>query len=337
VDAGTIDKVTPEPKQVRVEMSVDPDVPVPANPHAVVVAPSLVSDRYIQLDRYTGGPTLRDGTVIPRSRTQTPAELDELYRSLNELSTSLGPNGANSKGALSRLLNTGAANLDGNGAALKQTISELGKATRTLNDKQSDLFDTVRNLAKFTSALAESDSAVREFNARFTDVSRFLADERGQLSSAVTQLGGALGKVRSFIEDNRSALKSNVDNLASVTKVLVDERSSLAETLDTAPLALSNISGVYNASSGTLDGRPVINELTDPPIVLICKQLRQGTPSPLPPVLADACDSVAPLVRNLVPLPSLAEVITALQQGRLPNLPPSAAGTLLGSRGGGAK
>ncbi|MGH3621447.1 MAG: MCE family protein, partial [Sciscionella sp.] len=252
-------------------------------------------------------------------------------------STSLGPNGANSKGALSRLLNTGAANLDGNGKALKQTISELGKATRTLNGKQGELFDTVRNLAKFTSALAESDSAVREFNARLTDVSGFLAGERGQLSSAVAQLGAALGKVRSFIEDNRSALKSNVDNLASVTKVLVDERSSLAETLDIAPLALSNISGVYNASSGTLDGRPVINELTDPPIVLICKQLRQGTPSPLPPVLADACDSVAPLVRDLVPLPSLAEVITALQQGRLPSLPPAAAGTLLGSLPGGAK
>lgn len=337
VDAGSIDKVTPEPRQVKVEMSVDPDVPVPANPHAVVVAPSVVSDRYIQLDRYTGGPKLRDGTVIPRSRTQTPAELDDVYRSLNELATSLGPNGANSTGQLSRLLNTGAANLAGNGNALKTTISELGEATRTLNGKQGDLFDTVRNLAKFTSALADSDAAVREFNSRLTDVSGFLASERGQLSAAVTQLGVALGKVRSFIEDNRSALKSNVDNLASVTTVLVNERAALAEVLDVAPLALNNLNEVYNASSGTLDARPVINELTDPPIVLICKQLRQGTPAPLPPVLADACDSVSPLVRNVVPLPSLAEVITALQQGRLPDLPRSSVPTLLGSLPGGTK
>jgi phospholipid/cholesterol/gamma-HCH transport system substrate-binding protein len=337
VPSGSIDSVTPEPKRVKVEMSVDQDVPVPANPHAVVVAPSVVSDRYIQLDRYTGGPQLTSGTVIPFSRTQTPAELDQVYKSLNEVADALGPNGANKQGALSRLLNTGAENLDGNGRALKQTVSKLGEAARTLNGKQGALFDTVRNLAKFSTALAQSDSDIREFNGRFADVSDFLADERQDLAAAVGQLGPALGKVKSFIDDNRGLLKSNVDNLSQVSQVLVRERSALSEVLDVAPLAVNNLGNAYNASSGTLDARPAINELSDPPIVLLCKQLRQGTPKPLPPTLADACDSLSPIVQGAAPLPPVSEILSALQEGRVPQLPKQGLGAIAGSLGGGGQ
>lgn len=337
VPAGSIEQVVPEPKRVRVELSVDPDVPVPANPRAVVVAPSVVSDRYVQLDRYTGGPQLTDDTVIPLARTQTPAELDDVYNSLNEVAKALGPEGANKQGSLSDLLDTGAANLKGNGKALKNTITRLGEATRTLNGKQGPLFDTVRNLASFTSALAASDADIREFNDRFADVTGFLAGERESLSRAVSTLGGALGKVEGFIDDNRGALKSNVDNLRSVTDVLVRERAALAEILDVGPLAVNNLNNAYNASSGTLDARAVINELTDPPIVLLCKQLRQGTPKSLPQTLADACDDLAPVVNGLVPLPAVSEVLTALQQGRLPELPKQGLGAITGSITGGAR
>lgn len=337
VPSGSIDTVTPEPKRVKVEMSVDPDVPVPANPRAVVVAPSVVSDRYIQLDRYTGGPQLADDTVIPFSRTQTPAELDQVYRSLNEVARALGPEGANKEGALSSLLDTGAANLKGNGKALKETITRLGEATRTLDGKQGALFETVRNLAEFTSALADSDSDIREFSRRFADVNDFLAGEREQLASAVSELGPALGKVQAFIDDNREALRSNVDNLTQVSRVLVRERAALAEVLDVAPLAVSNLNNAYNGSSGTLDARPVPAELEETPIVLLCKSLRQGNPPELPPTLADACDSLQPVVSGALPLPPLSEVLSSLQQGELPKAQRSAVGTILGSAGGGGR
>src|SRR5207248_4896075 len=65
-----------------------------------------------------------------------------------------------------------------------------------------------------------------------------------------------------------------------VTKVLVDQRSSLAEILDVAPVGLSNLVNTYNGASGTLDARPNLNELTQPPLVMICRLLKQ-TPQPL--------------------------------------------------------
>ncbi|MFD9699223.1 MCE family protein [Lentzea sp. NPDC059081] len=319
VKVGTIDEVTPEGKTVKVVFTLDRDVRVPENAQAVVVAPSVVSDRYVQLTpAYTGGPALADDAVIPRERTATPVELDELYSSLDKLTTALGPNGANADGALADLLNSAARNLEGNGQALNDTLKNLGQATRTLSGSKEDLFATVDNLQKFTAMLAANDSQVRDFNQQLADVSKMLADERGDLGAALAELATALGQVQGFIKDNREVLKSNVDKLAAVTQVLVNQRAALAETLDVAPLALGNLQNSYNAASGTLDTRANINELNQPPIVLVCKLVQQATPNNVPPVLAQTCKQLEPLLTGAIPLKSPAEVIGDLNAGKLP-------------------
>lgn len=332
VTVGTIDSVTPEGTQVRVDMSVDRSIRIPAGAQAVVVAPSVVSDRYVQLAPvYTGGPTMTDNAVIPVARTATPVELDQLYQSLNKVSTDLGPNGANKNGSLSDLLNTLAGNLNGNGQNLHDTITQLSQLATTLDSNKDNLFATVDNLAQFTQTLANSDATVRKFTQQLDNVSGFLAGQRGQLAAAVSQLGTALGQVQGFIQNNRGMIKSNVDNLQQVTQVLVNERASLAEVLDEAPLALDDVVNSYNAASGSLDARADLNDLANPPIVEVCHLLQQLTPSNIPPVLAQACSQIAPILQGAVPLPSAAQVIQSLQQGKLPPLPLPLAGVLYGT------
>jgi phospholipid/cholesterol/gamma-HCH transport system substrate-binding protein len=322
VKVGHVDKVTPEGDTVRVDMLVDRTITLPSNAKAVIVAPSLVSDRYVQFTPvYTGGAAMAEGTTLPKERTATPLEVDDLYASLNRVSVTLGPNGVNKDGALADLLNTAAKNLDGNGEALNQTVTQLSQMAKTLSGSDDDLFATVDNLQKFTTALAESDDAVNEFNEQAADVTKFLAEEKDDLAEAVRQLGIALGAVQQFIADNRAHLKTNVDKLASITQVLVDQRAALAEVLDVAPVALSNIVNAYNGSSGTLDARADLNELAQPPIVTVCNLIRQGTPNNLPQVLADTCDQLKPIVEGALPLPTPAEILTALQNGTAPQLP----------------
>ena len=67
-------------------------------------------------------------------------EIDELLRSVDKLSTALGPEGANSTGALSAALDTAAANLSGNGQNLNTTMTKLGELAHTLSDSRGDLF-----------------------------------------------------------------------------------------------------------------------------------------------------------------------------------------------------
>ncbi|WP_018682847.1 MCE family protein [Actinokineospora enzanensis] len=335
VRVGAVDKVIPRGDHVEVQLLVDRTIRLPADAHAVIVAPSLVSDRYVQLaPAYTAGQVLATGAVIPLDRTATPLEVDDLYASLVRVSEALGPNGANKDGALSDLLDTLAKNLDGNGQAVHDTVTQLGKLSGTLSGNSDDLFATITELQKFTGTLAANDKQVREFGDQLTEASRFLADERGNLAAAVDQLGVALGTVQQFINDNRGRLKSNVDKLASVTQVLVEQRAALAETLDIAPLALSNVVNSYNASSGTLDARANLNELAQPPIVTVCKLVRQGTAKPLPTTLADLCDQLAPVVQGAVPLESPAQVIEDMRSGKLPALPLPIVGDVYSSGGG---
>lgn len=263
VKVGSVDAVRPEGTQVKVTMTLRDDVAVPASVNAVVVAPSIVSDRYVQLSpAYTGGPRLPAGAVIPAGRTATPVELDQLYDSIRKLTTALGPNGANAHGSLSELLDTGAANLSGNGDKLGDTIERFGKAARTLSGASGDLFATIDNLQKFTTMLRDNDGQVRQAEQQLADVSGFLAADRDDLAAALEQLATALRQVKTFIQSNRARIRSNVDKLASLTQTLVNQRASLAEALDVAPLAAGNLLGAYDPATGTLAGRADLNELS---------------------------------------------------------------------------
>jgi phospholipid/cholesterol/gamma-HCH transport system substrate-binding protein len=323
VPVGDIVEVAPEGTRVRVEMRIDdPDLKLPADAQAVVISPSLVTGRYVQLTpTYSGGPELQDGAVIPLERTAVPLGVDDLARTADELADALGPSGLNADGTLSDALDVGAANLGGNGQALNDTIRNLGELSGTLADSREDLFGTVTELQSFVSTLAANDDEVREFNGRLQDVAGFLAAERGDLATAVRELSIALGEVADFVRDNRELVGSNVDRLTDVTAVLVDQRNALAEVLDVAPAALGNLALAYNGASGTLDTRANINELTLPVPVLVCELVRRGTPDGLPTGLADACGTLAPVLDGAVPLPSPAEVITALQSGKPPPVP----------------
>src|SRR5207249_5173345 len=87
------------------------------------------------------------------------------------------------------------------------------------------------------------------------------------------------------------------------------------------PDALGNLSLAYNGSSGTLDARADINELSMPVPVLVCELLKRGTPGGVPDALGKACGKLAPVLDGIAPLPSGQEVITALQTGQLPPVP----------------
>jgi phospholipid/cholesterol/gamma-HCH transport system substrate-binding protein len=263
VPVGTVDAIQPQGTQVKVTMTVNSGVAVPADAKAVVVAASVVSDRYIQLTpAYTGGPQLTDNATIPVSRTAVPVEVDQIYTSLNRFAQALGPNALNKNGALSELVKTGAANLTGNGAYLHAMITQFGALSKTLGDNSGNLFATITHLQVFTSMLKANDRQVRLAEQQLADVSGFLAADRQDLGAALNQLATALGQVQGFIANNRSLLKSNITKLASITKILVDERASLTEAVNTIPLAVDNVVNAYDATNRTLDGRGNLNELS---------------------------------------------------------------------------
>ena len=305
VRVGRVESVTPRGEQVQVVLTVDAGVPVPADSNAVVIAPSVVADRYVQFAGGESAEQLADGAVIPIERTAVPVELDELYASLDDLLTAIGPGGANADGALSQLLDTGAANLAGNGAAFNDSVRNFAELARTLAGSQDDLFGTVDELQKFTTMLAGNDRQVAGVNQQLAQISRTLAADRDELAGALAELGPALADIQAFIAENRAAIESNVDKLAAITQLLVDQRASLAEALDVAPLAATNVLGAFDPASGTLQGRSNLLEyLAPPPARAWASSGRSCTPvKPPEQPVSTVSSASSPRIRTVTALP----------------------------------
>jgi len=286
VKVGEVTGVTPLGDRVAVDFAYDDSYKVPADAKAVVVASSVVSDRYVQLTPvYEGGAVLAEDARIALEQTAVPVELDRIFGSLNDLNVALGPEGANRDGALSRLLAVGADNLEGQGKNINRTVGDFSQAIGTLSDGKEDLFSTIGNLQVLTTALARSDDQVLAFNTDLASVADQLSAERGELALSLKNLAVALAEVASFVKANRAQLTTDVKGLTDITGVLAKQKDAIAEVLEAGPTALSNLQNAYNPSSGTLDTRNNESQQEDPALYLCSLLTSLGEPE-------SACDQV---------------------------------------------
>ncbi|WP_408896946.1 MCE family protein [Nocardioides sp. R1-1] len=301
IPVGRVRDVEPQGTKVKVVMAYDADTKVPADADAVIVSPSVVGDRYIQLSPAfeEGDEVMADNTVIDASKTAIPLELDEIYGSIDKLTVALGPEGANKEGALTDLLEQTAKNFGGQGAQFHQTIEDFGRLSETLDNNKDELFESAAQLESFLKTLADNDTTVRDFNKSLGDVSGLLADERQELTTALSNLGTALDQVARFVKRNRAVLGRNIRDVNRVAKVLVRQRAALDELLDAGPLALTNLYHTYNPKDGTLDTNAnlgnLVHELTSNPKAVLCALVSAADKN------GDICDLVGTLLPRSAP------------------------------------
>lgn len=252
VPVGKVTGIHPEGSRVKVTMQYDRRYRLPANVKAAIITPTLIADRFVQLaPAYTSGATLHDHASIPMARTAVPVEMDDIYKNLDQLSTALGPQGANKKGALGRLLHTSAGALQGNGALGNKLISNLSQAMQTLGDNSGALFDTLDGLASVSETLNQNDATVQRFLTRFNGVSTELSGESGDLSRALNAIANAVVITKSFVHDNKTQLVGDVKDLNTTLSVLAKDQKTLGTVLQLAPLGLGDLALAWDPSTGT--------------------------------------------------------------------------------------
>jgi phospholipid/cholesterol/gamma-HCH transport system substrate-binding protein len=304
---GEVTKITPHGTAVQVEMSYDAKYDLPKDVKAVIIAPSVIADRFVQLTPgYVKGPVLASGAVIAEQDTRVPVELDESLKVTTDLATALGPDGANQNGALAAALDTVAKVLKGNGKPTRAMLRDLAEATDVIGAGAGRISSTIKNLSGVTGTLAQYDSDVRTFDEQLASVSGSLAADSGRLSDLLATLAGSLGEVTDFVKDNRDLLTSDVNKLASVAAALVTERKSLTQILDIAPLAFTNLTETYDAQAQAVRTRANFTEIVRVVDQVVCQTLRkQAGPAidPLCTALKAAFDKL-PLRDGLPGLPT---------------------------------
>jgi phospholipid/cholesterol/gamma-HCH transport system substrate-binding protein len=255
VPVGKVTKISQAPDGVRVDMYYDADAPVPADAKAVIVAPTLLNRRYIQLDpAKLAGPRLPDGAVLGPDRTAVPLEYDEIKKQLDQLATALGPQETQTNGALGRVLTTAADNLRGNGPNLHGSVENLAKALGTLSDGRDDLFGTVRNLQTLVTALRGADADVTGFTQELAQTSDTLAASSNDLGKALDTIDSSVHRIGEFVGQNRNELSESVKGLKNISDTLADNRQALANVLQIAPTAVSDFQNIYDPFSNAITG-----------------------------------------------------------------------------------
>ena len=299
VNVGRVTAVVPEGNSVRVEMEYDAQYTVPADAKAVIVTPTLVADRFVQLTpAYDGhGSVMADGADIPLPDTAVPVELDRIYASLRDLSVALGRNGVNKNGTLDHLLTSSAKALDGNGELGHQMLTNLAAATETFGKGSENLFASVDQLARFTQVLSANDTVVRAFMRDLAGMSSSLVTERAELQKAVAAVAHAVGSVQGFVKDNRRALVTDVEKLTRVMTTINSERDSIDQALHAAPLALGNLAVAFNNETGSIGSRIGVQGTFGRPDLLLCAIVQQ---SDIPKAHKDlACQIFASLFKPI--------------------------------------
>jgi phospholipid/cholesterol/gamma-HCH transport system substrate-binding protein len=270
VPVGRVESIEPRAENVKITMTVNNDVPLPADAHAVLMAPNIVSARVIQLaPAYTGGEKLADGAVLDENRTAVPVEWDEVKKELTQLSAQLGPEQGKLNGPLSAFVNQAADTFDGNGDSFRSALRELSATTGRLGDSRTDLFGTVKNLQVLVDALSGSNEQLVQFTGHVAAVSAVLADSSADLDATLGTLNQALRDVRGFLHDNNDALITQVNKLSEFSKVLSDSSENFEQVLHITPHGLTNFYNIYNPAQGTLSGLLSLPDFANP-VQFIC-------------------------------------------------------------------
>src|ERR1700742_3629005 len=176
---GAIDKIQPAGDKMKVTFHYANKYKVPANASAVILNPTLVASRTIQLEpAYKGGPVLADNAVIPEDRTQVPVEWDALRNSITNIVSKLGPTPEQPKGPFGEVIESFANGLAGKGKQINTTLDNLSRAVTALPQDDQQFVALNQNLADFTTRFASTDS---------------------DLSNTIRQVDGLISTVRPFL------------------------------------------------------------------------------------------------------------------------------------------
>jgi len=275
---GAIDKIEPAGDKMKVTFHYENKYKVPANASAVILNPTLVASRAIQLEPvYKGGPVLADNAVIPQERTQVPVEWDELRNSVTNIISKLGPTPEQPKGPFGEVIESYANGLAGKGKQINTTLNSLSQALTALNEGRGDFFAVVRSLALFVNALHQDDRQFVALNQNLADFTTRLASSDGALANALQQFDSLLSTLRPFLDKNREVLTHDVNNLATATNTLLqpDSLNGLETALHVLPTAASNINQIYHPSHGSTVAIPAITFAN--PMQFICSSIQAGS------------------------------------------------------------
>lgn len=244
VAVGEVTRVELDGWHARVHVEVQRKVRLPDNTVAAIQQTSLLGEKYVQLavptaERSRG--RLGDGDVVPLSRTQRSAEVEEV---LSALAMLLNGGGLPQLKTINKELN---AALSGREDKIKSVVDQLDTFVGGLDEQKQDIDKAIRNLDSLAAQLKKQQPTIDRTLERVPPALKVLTEQRRDLVVLLRELA-KLGKVGTrVINATKADLVANLEALRPILTRLAQAGSDLPEALGimlTYPFPTNSAEGI---------------------------------------------------------------------------------------------
>ncbi len=234
VVVGAVGDMAFDDWHVDVQVSVRPDVVIPANAVATVGQTSLLGSMHVALDPPVGAEPegrLKPGATLPLSASSSYPSTEQ---TLSSLSVLVNAGGLGQVGDIVRSVNTA---LNGREPAVRDVLTRMDELVGLFDTQREDVLESMRALDRLSARLlAQRDvlsAALRELPAALDVLNR----QRPQFTEALQKLGTLGSTAGGLVEDAGADLVKNLENLAPTIKALADVGPDIARVLGYLPTA----------------------------------------------------------------------------------------------------
>jgi virulence factor Mce-like protein len=246
IAVGSVDSITVVGTSVRVDMTIDSDVPLPDDVRATIGQTQLIGERNVVLFppwdaemAAAGREKVSDGDVIPRSRTEVPVEPDEGLEAFNDLAKSLD---AETVGGLIR---DSADVLEGRGEEIGAAIDQAANLGTTLAQVDEQLVAAAEDLHRLAGSLATREEQLGRLVEQFSQATALLAEERDGIGAVLTALVDLTEQGRHLLDTYGDQLPGDIATVTALASILERNTSSTDQLLATFPKLAETIQAAY--------------------------------------------------------------------------------------------
>jgi virulence factor Mce-like protein len=233
VVVGSVGRITVDGWHAVVDVSLLPNVVVPANAVASVGQTSLLGSMHVALDPPPGKQPegrLETGATIALNNSSTYPSTE---RTLSALSVVVNAGGLGQIGDIVHNFNLA---VSGREPQLRELIGRLRTFVGTLNDQRDEVVATISELDRFAGTVTAQDKvltrALRSVPAALDVVLR----ERPRIVEALDKLGDFSAAASRLVDDTQADLVTNLENLGPTFCALADVGPDIDTALAYAPV-----------------------------------------------------------------------------------------------------
>ncbi|OBI79625.1 MCE family protein [Mycobacterium sp. E740] len=219
VVVGSVGKMTLHGWHIDLELSVQPDVAVPANAVATVGQTSLLGSMHVALDPPPGvapAGRLAPGATIALDQTSTYPSTE---KTLSSVAAVVNGGGLGQIGDIIANFDTA---LSGRQSAVRDLITRLDTFVGTLYQQRDNIIATIDELNRFAQRLGDQQEVLTRALRKVPPALDVLLQERPRFTTALERLGQFSDTVSGLINDTQADLVKNLQNLEPTLRALAD-------------------------------------------------------------------------------------------------------------------